>query len=41
MGNIYHGANTKFANLLGTKNKCQGQKKIIVLLETHCKTKIY
>jgi len=26
MGNIYHGANTKFANLLGAKNKCQGQK---------------
>ena len=26
MGNIYHGANKKFVNLLGTKNKCQGSK---------------
>ena len=26
MGNIYHGANTKFANLWGAKNKCQGSK---------------
>jgi len=26
MRNIYYGTNTKFANLLGTKNKCQGPK---------------
>ena len=26
MENIYHGANTKFANLLGTKNKCERPK---------------
>ena len=26
MGNIYHGENTKFPNLLGPKNKCQGPK---------------
>ena len=26
MRNIYHGANTKFANLLGAKIKCQGPK---------------
>ena len=26
MRNIYHETNTKFANLLGVKNKCQGSK---------------
>ena len=41
MRNIYHVANTKFDNLLGTKNKCQEQKKIVVSLVTHHKTKIY
>jgi len=39
MKNIYHGANTKFVNLLGTKNKHQWQK--IVLLDIHHKIKIY
>ena len=32
---------SKFDNLLGTKNKCQEQKKIVVSLVTHHKTKIY
>ena len=39
MENIYHGANTKFVNLLVTKNKHQWQK--IVLLDIHHKIKIY
>ena len=30
MRNIYHEANTKFSNLSKAKNKCQGQKTIVV-----------
>ena len=43
MKNIYHKANTEFANLLGAKDKCMSKiiNRIVVLLETHRKKENY
>ena len=37
MKTIYQEANTKFANLSGTKISVKDKKKIVVLLGTQCK----
>jgi len=39
MENIYHGVNPKFANLLGTNNKCQGPKKFFCFIRDSSQNK--
>jgi len=41
MENIYHGANTKFSNLVGTKSKCQGLKQNFCFITNLTQTKNY